>query len=223
MYIVRTLNLPDIVSFLDKYKSKTPFIKSYELNETNTELKITLQNDAIMGFATYNPKAYVQWPTGGNKGTQNDTYYVLAFQDKFIFQNAGAFIYGSDIISGIKNTYFIYNAYCYKCNSQTDLDQNASTYQMISVILPTDDVFNGQANTTIINNDIYVQSTTIKLESLSCISQAFYNNMVDYSESAIMTSTGVDLYYLFKLPKVSGYVDGFQRDYAIIDENGYQN
>lgn len=223
MYIVRSLNLPDVVSFLDRYKSKTPFIKTYEFDDTTKILDITLQNDAIIRFSTQGTKQTVIWPSGVVMGYMNDTYYVLGLQDKFIFQNPGAFMYGSDLISGVKNTYFIIDAKCLKCNSKTDLDPSAGDYQLVNVILPYDNVFNGQSHTTIINVDVFVQSTTVRLESLACISGAFYDNMVDYSESAIMSTEGVDLYYLFKLPKLSGYLDGFWRYHALIDEDGYQN
>lgn len=223
MYIVRSLNLPDIKSFLDKYKSKTPFIKTYEFNDITQNLDITLQNDAIIRFSIQGAKQTVIWPNGTVMGSWNDTYYVLGFQNKFIFQNPGAFMYGSDLISGVKNTYFIIDAKCLKCNSKTDLDPSAGNYQLINVILPYDNVFNGQSHTTIIDVDVFVQSTTIKLESLACISQAFLNNMVDYSESAIMSTEGVDLYYLFKLPKLSANLDGTMRCYALIDDDSYQN
>ena len=223
MYIVRSLNLPDIKSFLDKYKSKTPFIKTYGFDDVTGNLDITLQNDAIIRFSAQGYKQTVIWPNGTVMGSWNDAYYVLGLQSKFIFQNPGAFIYGSDLISGIKNTYFIIDAKCLKCNSKTDLDPSAGNYQLINVILPYDNVFNGQSHTTIIDVDVFVQSTTIKLESLACISGAFSDNMVDYSESAIMSTEGVDLYYLFKLPKLSAYLDGVARYYALIDEDGYQN
>lgn len=223
MYIVRSLNLPDVVSFLDRYKSKTPFIKTYEFDDTTKNLDITLQNDAIIRFSNVGTKQTVIWPNGTVMGFMNDTYYVLGLQDKFIFQNPGAFMYGSDLISGIKNTYFIIDAKCLRCNSKTDLDASAGDYQLINVILPYDNIFNGQSHTTIINVDVFVQSTTVKLGSLACISQAFANNMVDYSESAIMSTEGVDLYYLFKLPKLSANLDGTMRCYALIDDDGYQN
>lgn len=223
MYIVRSLNLPDVISFLDKYKSKTPFIKTYKFDDITKNLDITLQNDAIIRFSSQGSKQTVVWPSGSLMGSNSDTYYVLGLQDKFIFQNVGAFMYGSDLVSGVKNTYFIIDAKCLKCNSKTDLDTSAGDYSMINVILPTDNVFNGQSHTTIIDVDVFVQSTTIKLESLACISQAFSINMVDYSESAIMSTEGVDLYYLFKLPKLSKWLDGFERCYALIDEDGYQN
>ena len=223
MYTVRSLNLPDIKSFLDKYKSKTPFIKTYEFNDITQNLDITLQNDAIIRFSIQGTKQTVIWPNGTVMGAWNDAYYVLGLQSKFIFQNPGAFMYGSDLISGVKNTYFIIDAKCLKCNSKTDLDPSAGNYQLINVILPYDNVFNGQSHTTIIDVDVFVQSTTVKLESLACISGAFYDNMVDYSESAIMSTEGVDLYYLFKLPKLSANIDGTMRCYALIDDDGYQN
>lgn len=223
MYIVRSLNLPDIKSFLDKYKSKTPFIKTYEFDDITKNLDITLQNDAIIRFSIQGTKQTVIWPNGVVMGAWNDAYYVLGLQNKFIFQNPGAFMYGSDLISGVKNTYFIIDAKCLKCNSKTDLDPSAGNYQLINVILPYDNVFNGQSHTTIIDVDVFVQSTTVKLESLACISGAFNDNMVDYSESAIMSTEGVDLYYLFKLPKLSANLDGTLRCYALIDEDGYQN
>lgn len=223
MYIVRSLSLSDIKSFLDKYKSKTPFIKTYKFDDITKNLDITLQNDAIIRFSSVGAKQTVIWPNGTLMGSMNDTYYVLGLQNKFIFQNPGAFMYGSDLISGVKNTYFIIDAKCLKCNSKTDLDPSAGNYQLINVILPYDNVFNGQSHTTIINVDVFVQSTTIKIESLACISGAFFDNMVDYSESAIMSTEGVDLYYLFKLPKLSAYLDGIWRYYALIDDDGYQN
>lgn len=223
MYIVRSLSLSDIKSFLDKYKSKTPFIKTYKFDDITKNLDITLQNDAIIRFSSVGAKQTVIWPNGTLMGSMYDTYYVLGLQNKFIFQNPGAFMYGSDLISGVKNTYFIIDAKCLKCNSKTDLDPSAGDYQLINVILPYDNVFNGQSHTTIINVDVFVQSTTIKIESLACISGAFFDNMVDYSESAIMSTEGVDLYYLFKLPKLSAYLDGFWRYYALIDDDGYQN
>lgn len=223
MYIVRSLSLSDIKSFLDKYKSKTPFIKTYKFDDITKNLDITLQNDAIIRFSSVGAKQTVIWPNGTLMGSMNDTYYVLGLQNKFIFQNPGAFMYGSDLISGVKNTYFIIDAKCLKCNSKTDLDPSAGNYQLINVILPYDNVFNGQSHTTIINVDVFVQSTTIKIESLACISGAFFDNMVDYSESAIMSTEGVDLYYLFKLPKLSAYLDGTWRYYALIDDDGYQN
>lgn len=52
MYIVRSLNLPDVISFLDKYKSKTPFIKTYKFDDITKNLDITLQNDAIIRFSS---------------------------------------------------------------------------------------------------------------------------------------------------------------------------
>lgn len=223
MYIVRSLNLLDLKSFLDKYKSKTPFIKTYGFDDMAQNLDITLQNDAIIRFSSIGTKQTVIWPNGTVMGSMNDAYYVLGLQNKFIFQNPGAFMYGSDIVSGVKNTYFIIDAKCLKCNSKTDLDPSAGEYQLVNVILPYDNVFNGQSHTTIINVDVFVRSTTIKLESLACISGAFFDNMVDYSESAIMSTEGVDLYYLFKLPKLSAYLDGFWRYYALIDDDGYQN
>ena len=223
MYIVRSLNLNDLKSFLDKYKSKTPFIKTYRFDDTSQNLDITLQNDAIIRFSSIGAKQTVIWPNGSLMGSMNDAYYVLGLQNKFIFQNPGAFMYGSDIVSGTKNTYFIIDAKCLKCNSKTDLDPSAGDYQLVNVILPYDNVFNGQSHTTMIDVDVFVQSTTIKLESLACISGAFSDNMVDYSESAIMSTEGVDLYYLFKLPKLSARLDGFRRCYALIDDDGYQN
>ena len=223
MYIVRSLNLSDLKSFLDKYKSKTPFIKTYGFDDITQNLDITLQNDAIIRFSSVGTKQTVIWPNGTVMGSMNDAYYVLGLQNKFIFQNPGAFMYGSDLVSGVKNTYFIIDAKCLKCNSKTDLDPSAGNYQLINVILPYDNVFNGQSHTTIINVDAFVQSTTIKLESLACISGAFFDNMVDYSESAIMSTEGVDLYYLFKLPKLSAQLDGVWRYHALIDDDGYQN
>lgn len=223
MYIVRSLNLSDLKSFLDKYKSKTPFIKTYGFDEITNNLDITLQNDAIIRFSAQGTKQTVIWPNGTVMGSMNDAYYVLGLQNKFIFQNPGAFMYGSDLVSGTKNTYFIIDAKCLKCNSKTDLDPSAGDYQLVNVILPYDNVFNGQSHTTIINVDAFVQSTTVKLESLACISGAFFDNMVDYSESAIMSTEGVDLYYLFKLPKLSAQLDGVQRYHALIDDDGYQN
>lgn len=223
MYIVKSLNLNDVKSFLDKYKSKTPFIKTYEFDEMAQNLDITLQNDAIIRFSNVGTKQIVIWPNGVAVQPMNDTYYVLGLQSKFIFQNPGAFMYGSDIVSGVKNTYYIIDAMCFKCNSKTDLDLRVGDYSMINVILPYDNVFNGQSHTTIINVDVFVQSTTVKLESLACISGAFSDNMVDYSESAIMSTEGVDLYYLFKLPRLSANLDGVARYYALIDDDGYQN
>lgn len=223
MYIVRSLNLSDIKSFLDKYKSKTPFIKTYGFDDTSQNLDITLQNDAIIRFSSIGTKQTVIWPNGTVMGSMNDAYYVLGLQNKFIFQNPGAFMYGSDIVSGTKNIYFIIDAKCLKCNSKTDLDASAGDYQLVNGILPYDNVFNGQSHTTIINVDVFVQSTTVKLESLACISGAFFDNMVDYSESAIMSTEGVDLYYLFKLPKLSAQLDGIWRYHALIDDDGYQN
>ena len=223
MYIVRSLNLLDLKSFLDKYKSKTPFIKTYGFDDMAQNLDITLQNDAIIRFSSIGTKQTVIWPNGTVMGSMDDAYYVLGLQNKFIFQNPGAFMYGSDLVSGVKNTYFIIDAKCLKCNSKTDLDPSAGEYQLVNVMLPYDNVFNGQSHTTIIDVDVFVQSTTIKLESLACISEAFFDNMVDYSESAIMSTEGVDLYYLFKLPKLSAYLDGFWRCHALVDEDGYQN
>lgn len=223
MYIIQTLNLSDIISFIDKYKSKTPFIKSYEMDSSTDKLTITLQNDAFIVFVTTGTKQYIQWPTGDTAQTSNDTYYVLGFQDKYIFQNAGAFVYGKDLVSGVKNTYLIHGAYCNKCNSQSDLDTSNNNYQLINVILNQSDQYSGANTQMIINLGVFVQYTTIKLDQIAVINAVFYNNITDYSEAAVMSNEGVDLYYLFKLPLLQGYVDGFWRYYALIDEDGYQN
>ena len=75
----------------------------------------------------------------------------------------------------------------------------------------------------IVSLGVFVQQTTIKLDSIAVVNQVFYDHMTDYSEAAIISDAGVDLYYLFKLPSMCGYLDGFWRYYALIDDDGYQN
>lgn len=77
MYIIQTNILDNIISFLDKYKSKTSFIKSYGMSTTKDKVTILLSNDASIVFATGNTKQYIQWPSGATASSRNDDYYVL--------------------------------------------------------------------------------------------------------------------------------------------------
>ena len=77
MYIIQTNILDNIISFLDKYKSKTSFIKSYGMSTTKDKVTILLSNDASIVFATGNTKQYIQWPSGAIASARNDDYYVL--------------------------------------------------------------------------------------------------------------------------------------------------
>lgn len=223
MYLINTLNLSDIKTFLDKYHTKTPFIKSYELDQSNDSLTISLLNDAKIRFAQSGTKQMTMWPNGSSITTQNDVYHVLAFQSKLILQNSGVFMYGNDITSSAQNTYFIADGRCFRCNQASDFEAQASDYQLVNNALPLDNVFNGQTVQVFVCPDVFVQSTTFKLSALANVSETLYNGVVNFSEQAIMSKEGADLYYLFKLPKAAGYVDGWWRYYMIVDDDGYQN
>ena len=223
MYIIQTNILQNIISFLDKYKSKTSFIKSYGMSTTKDKVTILLNNDASIVFATGNTKQYIQWPSGAIASTRNDDYYVLGLQSKYIFQNAGVFLRGRDLVSGVTNIYLINDGRCYLCNSQTDVNMNSDDYSIIYNLLQSQDQFASVNTPMLVSLGVFVQRTTVKLDSIAVVNQVFYNNMTDYSEAAIISDAGVDLYYLFKLPSMCGSLDGFQRYYALIDDDGYQN
>lgn len=223
MYIIQTNILENIISFLDKYKSKTSFIKSYGMSTTKDKVTILLNNDASIVFDTGNTKQYIQWPSGATASSRNDSYYVLGLQSKYIFQNAGVFLHGRDLVSGVTSTYLLHDGRCYLCNSQTDLNTNSSDYSMAYNFLQSQDRFTSANTPMLISLGVFVQQTTVKLDSVAVINQVFYNNMTDYSEAAVISDAGVDLYYLFKLPSMCGYLDGFWRYYALIDDDGYQN
>ena len=223
MYIIQTNILENIISFLDKYKSKTSFIKSYGMSTTKDKVTILLNNDASIVFDTGNTKQYIQWPSGATASSRNNQYYVLGLQSKYIFQNAGVFLHGRDLVSGVTNIYLISNGRCYLCNSQTDLNTNNYGYSMAYNFLQSQDRFVSVNTPMIVSLGVFVQQTTIKLDSIAVVNQVFYDNMTDYSEAAIISDAGVDLYYLFKLPSMCGYLDGFWRYYALIDDDGYQN
>lgn len=223
MYIIQTNILDNIISFLDKYKSKTSFIKSYGMSTTKDKVTILLNNDASIVFATGRDKQYIQWPSGAIACTRNDDYYVLGLQNKFIFQNAGVFLHGRDLVSGVTNIYLIRDGRCYLCNSQTDMNTNSDDYSMVYNLLQSQDRFTSTNTPMLVSLGVFVQRTTVKLDSIAVVNQVFYNNMTDYSEAAIISDAGVDLYYLFKLPSMSGDLDGFWRYYALIDDDGYQN
>ena len=223
MYIIQTNILENIISFLDKYKSKTSFIKSYGMSTTKDKVTILLNNDASIVFDTGNTKQYIQWPSGATASSRNNQYYVLGLQSKYIFQNAGVFLHGRDLVSGVTNIYLISDGRCYLCNSQTDLNTNNYGYSMAYNFLQSQDRFVSFNTPMIVSLGVFVQQTTIKLDSIAVVNQVFYDNMTDYSEAAIISDAGVDLYYLFKLPSMCGYLDGFWRYYALIDDDGYQN
>ena len=223
MYIIQTNILDNIISFLDKYKSKTSFIKSYGMSTTKDKVTILLNNDASIVFATGNTKQYIQWPSGATASSRNDDYYVLGLQSKYIFQNAGVFLHGRDLVSGVTNIYLINDGRCHLCNSQTDLNMNNDDYSMAYNLLQSQDRFTSANTPMIISLGVFVQQTTVKLDSIAVINQVFYDNMTNYSEAAVISDAGVDLYYLFKLPSMCGYLDGFWRYYALIDDDGYQN
>lgn len=223
MYIIQTNILQDIISFLDKYKSKTSFIKSYGMSTTKDKVTILLSNDASIVFATGNTKQYIQWPSGATASSRNDDYYVLGLQSKYIFQNAGVFLHGRDLVSGVTNIYLVHDGRCYLCNSQTDLNMNNDDYQMAYNFLQSQDRFDSANTQMLISLGVFVQQTTVKLDSVAVINQVFYDNMTNYSEAAIISDTGVDLYYLFKLPSMCGYLDGLWRYYELIDDDGFQN
>lgn len=223
MYIIQTNILDNIISFLDKYKSKTSFIKSYGMSTTKDKVTILLSNDASIVFDTGNTKQYIQWPSGAIASSRNDDYYVLGLQSKYIFQNAGVFLHGKDLVSGVTNIYLINDGRCYLCNSQTDLNTNSGDYSMAYNFLQSQNRFTSANTTMIVSLGVFVQQTTVKLDSIAVINEVFYNNMADYSEAAVISDAGVDLYYLFKLPSMCGYIDGFWRYYALIDDDGYQN
>ena len=223
MYIIQTNILDNIISFLDKYKSKTSFIKSYGMSTTKDKVTILLSNDASIVFDTGNTKQYIQWPSGATASTRNDEYYVLGLQSKFIFQNAGVFLHGRDLVSGVTNIYLICDGRCHLCNSQTDLNTNNDDYSMAYNFLQSQNRFTSANTPMLISLGVFVQQTTIKLDSVAVINEVFYNNMTNYSEAAVISDAGVDLYYLFKLPSMCGYLDGFWRYYALIDDDGYQN
>lgn len=223
MYIIQTNILQNIISFLDKYKSKTSFIKSYGMSTTKDKVTILLNNDASIVFDTGNTKQYIQWPSGVTACYSNDDYYVLGLQSKYIFQNAGVFLHGRDLVSGVTNIYLLRDGRCYLCNSQTDLNMNNSDYSMAYNLLQSQNQFTSANTPMIVSLGVFVQQTTVKLDSIAVINQVFYDNMANYSEAAIISDAGVDLYYLFKLPSMCGYIDGFWRYYALIDDDGYQN
>lgn len=223
MYIIQTNILQDIISFLDKYKSKTSFIKSYGMSTTKDKVTILLNNDASIVFTTGRDKQYIQWPSGAIASSRNDDYYVLGLQSKYIFQNAGVFLHGRDLVSGVTNIYLIKDGRCHLCNSQTDLNMNNDDYSMIINKLQSQDRFADINTPMLVSLGLFVQQTTIKLDSIAVINEVFYNNMANYSEAAVISDAGVDLYYLFKLPSMCGYLDGFWRYYALIDDDGYQN
>lgn len=223
MYIIQTNILDNIISFLDKYKSKTSFIKSYGMSTTKDKVTILLNNDASIVFDTGNTKQYIQWPSGATASSRNDDYYVLGLQSKYIFQNAGVFLHGRDLVSGVTNIYLINDGRCHLCNSQTDLNTNNDDYSMAYNFLQSQNRFTSANTPMLISLGVFVQQTTIKLDSIAVINQVFYDNMANYSEAAVISDAGVDLYYLFKLPSMCGYLDGFWRYYALIDDDGYQN
>lgn len=223
MYIIQTNILENIISFLDKYKSKTSFIKSYGMSTTKDKVTILLNNDASIVFTTGRDKQYIQWPSGAIASSRNDNYYVLGLQSKYIFQNAGVFLHGRDLVSGVTNIYLIHDGRCYLCNSQTDVNMNNNDYSMAYNLLQSQDRFASTNTPMLVSLGVFVQRTTVKLDSIAVINQVFYNNMTNYSEAAIISDAGVDLYYLFKLPSMCGDLDGFQRYYALIDDDGYQN
>lgn len=223
MYIIQTNILQNIISFLDKYKSKTSFIKSYGMDVSNSKVTILLNNDASIVFDTGNIKQYIQWPSGATASYRNDDYYVLGLQSKYIFQNAGVFLHGRDLVSGVTNIYLINDGRCHLCNSQTDLNTNNDDYSMAYNLLQSQDRFTSANTPMLISLGVFVQQTTVKLDSIAVINQVFYDNMANYSEAAVISDAGVDLYYLFKLPSMCGYLDGFWRYYVLIDDDGYQN
>lgn len=223
MYIIQTNILDNIISFLDKYKSKTSFIKSYGMSTTKDKVTILLSNDASIVFATGNTKQYIQWPSGATASSRNDDYYVLGLQSKYIFQNAGVFLRGRDLVSGVTNIYLLHDGRCNLCNSQTDVNTSDNGYSMVYNLLQSQDRFTSANTPMLISLGVFVQQTTIKLDSVAVINQVFYDNMTNYSEAAVISDAGVDLYYLFKLPSMCGYIDGFWRYYALIDDDGYQN
>ena len=69
MYIIQTNILDNIISFLDKYKSKTSFIKSYGMSTTKDKVTILLNNDASIVFATGNTKQYIHLYADGNNAS----------------------------------------------------------------------------------------------------------------------------------------------------------
>lgn len=223
MYIIQTNILQNIISFLDKYKSKTSFIKSYGMDASNSKVTILLNNDASIVFDTGSTKQYIQWPSGAIACSRNDDYYVLGLQSKYIFQNAGVFLHGRDLVSGATNIYLLRDGRCYLCNSQTDLNTNSGNYSMVYNLLQSQDRFADINTPMLVSIGVFVQQTTVKLDSIAVINQVFYDNMANYSEAAIISDAGVDLYYLFKLPSMCAYLDGFWRYYALIDDDGYQN
>lgn len=223
MYIIQTNSLQNIISFLDKYKSKTSFIKSYGMSTTKDKVTILLNNDASIVFTTGRDKQYIQWPSGATASSRNDDYYVIGLQSKYIFQNAGVFLRGRDLVSGVTNIYLINDGCCYLCNSQTDLNTNNDGYSMAYNLLQSQDRFTSANTPMLISLGVFAQQTTVKLESIAVVNQVFYDNMTNYSEAAVISDAGVDLYYLFKLPSMCGYIDGFWRYYALIDDDGYQN
>lgn len=223
MYIIQTNILQNIISFLDKYKSKTSFIKSYGMSTTKDKVTILLNNDASIVFDTGNTKQYIQWPSGATASSRNDDYYVLGLQSKYIFQNAGVFLHGRDLVSGTTNIYLLHDGRCNLCNSQTDVNTNNDDYSMAYNLLQSQNRFTSANTPMLISIGVFVQQTTVKLDSIAVINQVFYDNMANYSEAAVISDAGVDLYYLFKLPSMCGYIDGFWRYYALIDDDGYQN
>ena len=223
MYIIQTNILDNIISFLDKYKSKTSFIKSYGMSTTKNKVTILLNNDASIVFDTGDTKQYIQWPSGATASARKDDYYVLGLQSKYIFQNAGVFLNGRNIVSGVTNTYLIHDGRCYLCNSQTDMNPNNNDYSVAYNLLQAQDRFVSTNTPMLISPGVFVQQMTTKLDSIAIINQVLYDNMTDYSEAAIISNDGVNLYYLFKLSSMCGYIDGFWRYYALIDDDGYQN